>query len=298
MLFALLVACSSPAPTPAPAPAPAAPAAPAAPKNQIVVKGSDSEVNLVQKIGEDFMKTHADVSLSVTGGGSGTGIAALLDGTATLANSSRDLKGEEKVKFQEKGLSPESFVFATDAVAIIVNASNPVDKLTVDQLGAAFRGESASWKALGGEDKPVSLYGRQSSSGTYDYIKSTLVKGEYATTLKQMNGNAQIADGVGADPTGIGYVAAGYVKDAKGVKVVSILVDGAPISPLDEAAVMAGKYPLARPLYQFMNGKPTGSLKDFLAYEASEAGQKTVKDMGFYAIFPDKQAANAALLGN
>lgn len=291
-MLLFLVACSggSPAPTPAEPPKPAA-------KTELVVKGSDSEVNLVQKLAEEFMKTHPEANISVTGGGSGTGIAALLDGTATLANSSRDLKGEEKLKFQEKGKTPQAFVFATDGLAVVVHKDNPIAELSLDQVGKAFRGEIKSWKDLGGPDKPISLYGRQSNSGTYDFFKAQAVKGDFSPDVKEMNGNAQIVEGVSADPLGLGYTAAGYVKGKDGLKPVSLLVDGAAVSPLDEPAVLSGKYPLARPLYQFFVGKPDPVLKAFLEYEATDAAQAIVKDMGFYPIFADKKAANAAVLG-
>jgi phosphate transport system substrate-binding protein len=295
MLLSLLLACSGGETTPPKAEAPKPP--PPAAKTEIVVKGSDSEVNLVQKLGEDFMKTHAEASLSVTGGGSGTGIAALLDGTCTLANSSRDLKGEEKLKFQEKGKEPKAFVFATDAVAVVVAKDNAVNELSLEQVGKIFRGEIKSWKAVGGPDKPISLYGRQANSGTYDYFKANATKGDFSPEVKEMNGNAQIVEGIAADAMGIGYTAAGYVKDKPGIKALSLVVDGAGVSPLDKAAVLSGRYPLARPLFQFLVGKPEGALKAFLQYEASGAGQKIVEDMGFYPIFDNKKPDNAALLG-
>lgn len=305
MVLALFfAACSSsepqkpaePAKPAAEARKPAAPP-PAAAGNEVVVKGSDSEVNLVQKMAEDFNKAHPDVKISVTGGGSGAGIAALLDGTTTLANASRDLKPEEKAQAVTKNVTPMAFVFATDAVAVVVNAQNKVNDLDVTALAGIFQGTTKSWKAVGGDDKPFSLYGRQSSSGTYDYFKKTAVNGEYSADMKQLNGNAEIVEAVSKDPQGIGYVAAGYVKGKPGVKPLGLKVNGQTLSSQDEAQVLSGTYPLARPLFQFMNGKPTGALKDFLAFEASDAGQQIVKDMGFYVIFPDKKAANAALLG-
>ncbi len=301
MILALaFLACSTPAPS-TPAPTPVAAPAPAE-KQAIVIKGSDSEVNVVQRLSEEFMKTHADVAISVTGGGSGTGVAALIDGTCTLANSSRDFEADEKVKAQARNVAPTAFIFATDAVGIVVNAKNPATKTDVATLGAIFRGEQKTWKALGGADKPVSLYGRQSNSGTYSFFKKTVVagadgKGDYSADLKQMNGNAQIVEGITTDEAGIGYAAAGYVKGKEGIKLLNLVVDGTEIAPGDEAAVLSGKYPLARPLYQFMNGKPTGALKDFLAYEASDAGKAIIAGEGFYPVFPDKVAGNTALLG-
>jgi len=296
----LLLACSE-SPTPASPEAPAGPEAPAAAGGTIQVKGSDSEVNLVQRLAESFMKKSPGASISVTGGGSGAGIAAIIDGTTTIANSSRDMKGTEKIEASRKGVDVKSFVFATDGLAVIVNAANPATSLDVDTLGKIYRGELSTWETAGSGTGAVSLYGRQSNSGTYDYFKSAAVKGEYAASLKQMNGNAQIVEGVKADPGGIGYVAAGYVagENGAGVKVLTIApTPGAPaISPTDEAAVLSGAYPLARPLFQFVNGVPAGTLRDFLAYEASPEGQAIVKEMGFYPIAAAHTAANQALVG-
>lgn len=292
-LAATLFACSSPE-----AEKPAA-VAPAPQKTEIVIKGSDSEVNVVQKLAEEFMKTNPTVAISVTGGGSGTGVASLIDGSCQLANSSRDFESEEKVKALEKQVTPRAFVFATDAVGVVVNAKNPLTKITVADVGAVFSGAQKSWKALGGSDTPVSMYGRQSNSGTYSYFKKVALGGaEYSAEVKQMNGNAQIVEGVTSDEAGMGYVAAGYVRGKEGIKLLSLVVDGVEIAPSDEAAVLSGKYPLARPLYQFMNGKPEGALRDFLLFEASDAGKAIIASEGFYPVFPDKIAENTALLGS
>lgn len=298
----LLLACSgSESTVTAPkvgAPAPAAPA-PAARSGTIQVTGSDSEVNLVQRLAEDFMKSSPSASIAVTGGGSGAGIAAIIDGTTTIANSSREMKGAEKIEATRKNVDIKSFVFATDGLAVIVHANNPLDSIDLDKLGAIYRGELATWDAVGAGKGSVSLFGRQSNSGTYDFFKSAAVKGEYATSLKQMNGTAQIVEGVKADIGGIGYVAAGYVagENGAGVKVLSVSSAGAaPVSPLDEAAVLSGAYPLARPLYQFINGAPSGPVKEFLAFEASPEGQAIVKEMGFYPIAAQHVAANQALV--
>ncbi len=300
MIVSLLLLACSETPTAAPEATPAPAPAPAAATGSIQVKGSDSEVNLVQRLAEEFMKKSPGASIAVTGGGSGAGIAAIIDGTTTIANSSRDMKGTEKIEASRKGVDVKTFVFATDGLAVIVNSANPATSLDLDTLGKIYRGELSTWETAGGGTGAVSLYGRQSNSGTYDYFKGAAVNGEYAASLKQMNGNAQIVEGVKADPGGIGYVAAGYVAGANGagVKILTISpTPGAPaISPTDEAAVLSGAYPLARPLYQFVNGIPTGALREFLAYEASPEGQAIVKEMGFYAIAAAHTAGNQALV--
>lgn len=292
----LLLACSGgpSSSTPDGATPPAVPP-PSNPGATIQVKGSDSEVNLVQRLAEEFMKIHPGASIAVTGGGSGAGIAAIIDGATTIANSSRDMKGAEKIEASRKGVDVRSFVFATDGLAVIVHPENPMETIDVDTLGAIFRGDTTTWEGGGA----VSLYGRQSNSGTYDYFKSAAVKGEYASSLKQMNGTAQIVESVKVDVGGIGYVAAGYVSGDKGVGVKVLKVStagGEPVSPNDEGAVLSGAYPLARPLYQFVNGVPTGQVRDFLAFEASPEGQAIVKEMGFYAIAEQYVAPNQALV--
>lgn len=265
----------------------------------IVVKGSDSEVNVVQRLAEVFMEARHDARISVTGGGSGTGIAALIDGTADLANSSRAMSGLEKVAAKRAGRDVQAFVFATDGLAVVVNASNPVASMTMDQLGALFRGEIATWDTLGGTG-PVSLYGRQSSSGTYDYFKKAAVKGEYSPTLKQMNGSAQIAEAIRADAGGVGYVAAGYVRGeaAERLRIVPLTraIGEEPISPTDVAAVLSGAYPLARPLYQFTPRRPAGPLRDFLVFEGSPEGQRIVEEMGFFTVSEEARVANENVL--
>ena len=255
-------------------------------RETIEIRGSDSEVNLVQRLAEAFMSKRPDVAIAVTGGGSGTGITALLDETVDIANSSRPLAAQEKLLALRKGVKPTANLFATDALTIIVNASNPVEQLDVEDVARAFRGEASRWSDLGGGDTEVSCYGRQSSSGTYAFFRDVVVSGEYAGGVYEMNGNAQIVESVARDPGGIGYVAVGYLRSgAEGIKAVRIKAGSAEaVSPLDKRAVRAGKYPIARPLYQFTNGPPTGSLRDFILYELSAEGEVILEEMGFYPV--------------
>lgn len=297
LLFAtgVLAACGG---SESPAPAPEVAGEPAANPNAIQIKGSDSEVNLVQRLGEDFMAEHPGVSISVTGGGSGTGIAALLDGTVQLATSSRPLSAEEKVRAHRAGIEPVAIVFATDAISVVVNAANPLASLDLDQLGAIFRGEITSWDALGGTG-PLVAYGRQSNSGTYVFFRSAVVKGDFGTSVREMNGNAQIVEAVRADPGGIGYVAVGYLSaGTEGLKALNVaaVAGGEAVSPLDEAAVLAERYPIARPLYQYTNGRPTGPLLDFVRFELSAAGAAIAKEMGFYPVAQRWAEDNARIL--
>jgi len=260
-------------------------------QNMIQVKGSDSEVNLVQKLAEVFMQKNPGVNIAVTGGGSGTGIAALINKTTDIANSSRDLSPKEEEAAKKAGVSPFRVVFATDGISVIVHPDNPVNKLTLEQLGKIFKGDITNWKEVGGPDAKISLYGRQSNSGTYIFFREFVVKGDYSPHKKSMNGNAQIVEGIARDKAGIGYVAVGYVVNEKGelkpgLKILDIAKDSQahPFSPAVMENVMTGKYPISRPLNQYLVGKPTGKLLDFIKFELSEEGQQIVRKQGFFPV--------------
>ena len=184
-------------------------------QGMIQVKGSDSEVNLVQRLAEVFMQKNPGVNISVTGGGSGTGIAALINKQTDIANSSRELSAKEEEAAKKAGVSPFRVAFATDGISVILHPENPVSKLTVDQLGKIFKGEIGNWKEVGGPDMKISLYGRQSNSGTYVFFREFVLKGDYSQHMKSMNGNAQIVEGVQRDKAGVGYAAVGYVVSEK-----------------------------------------------------------------------------------
>jgi phosphate transport system substrate-binding protein len=264
---------------------------PAYTQDMIQVKGSDSEVNLVQKLAEEFMKKNPGVNIAVTGGGSGTGIAALLNKTTHIANSSRDMEPKEVEAAKKAGVEPFRVVFATDGISVITHPDNPVSKLNLEQLGKIFKGDTKNWKDVGGPDMAISLYGRQSNSGTYVFFREFVVKGDYSAQKKMMNGNAQIVEGVQRDKAGIGYVAVGYVVSEKGevkpgVKIVNISVDAKSeaYSPAIMDNVMSGKYPISRPLNQYLAGKPTGKVLDFIKYEISPEGQEIVRKQGFFPV--------------
>lgn len=270
---------------------------------QIQVKGSDTEVNLVQILAEKFMAKNKEVNMSVTGGGSGTGIAALFNKTADLANSSRAMKDDEMTQAKQAGLVPKRIIFATDALSVIVHDGNPVKSLTVDQVGKIFRGEIKNWKDLGGKDEPISLYGRQSNSGTFVFFREFIVKSDYSPDMKGMNGNSQIVEGVGQDKGGVGYVGIGYALDTKtrkpvkGIQLLKIInpATGIAVDPTDETSVVTGKYPIARPLYQyFVNSDP--HLVGFLKFELGAEGRKLITKEGFYEIKKEWKAENDKVL--
>lgn len=266
-------------------------------KRNLQIRGSDSEVNLVQRMAERFMESHRDVAVAVTGGGSGVGIATLIDGRVDIANSSRGLSAREKLLAMRKGVDPVATLFATDALTVIVNEQNPVAELKVEDVGAMFAGKLQSWSKVGGKGEVVA-YGRQSSSGTHKFFRDAVVRGEYGRNVREMSGNGQIVEGVARDPGGVGYVAVGYLRSgAKGIKAAKILGRDAKqaVSPLDEPAVLRGEYPIARPLYQYTDGVPEGALRDFLLFELSPEGEAICKAMGFYPLVSAWRERNAHL---
>jgi len=260
-------------------------------QNVMQIKGSDSEVNLVQRLAEAFMKKNPVVNISVTGGGSGTGIAALINKTTDIANSSRDLNPKEEETAKKAGIMPFRVVFATDGISAIVHPENPAKKLTLEQLGKIFKGEIINWKELGGKEGKISLYGRQSNSGTFIFFRESVVRADYSPHMKSMNGNAQIVEAVKTDKNGIGYVAVGYVVNEKGdvmtgIKILNIAKDATSeaFTPTVMDNVMTGKYPISRPLNQYLTGRPAGKLLDFIKFEISEDGQKIVRQEGFFPV--------------
>jgi phosphate transport system substrate-binding protein len=212
----------------------------------------------------------------VQGGGSGTGIAAMINGTVDFANASREMKEEEIAEAQSKGINPVEHKVAIDGIAVIVNPANPVTGLSKDQLGAIYRGEIKNWKEVGGPDKPIVLLSRDSSSGTYEYFKEEVVgkDKEYAASAKLLPATQAIVDEVVANDAAIGYVGLGYVTPE--VKVLAI--DGV-VASIETAA--NGTYPISRYLYMYSNGEPTGVMAAYLEWILGEEGQKLVADEGF-----------------
>ena len=260
----------------------------------IQIKGSDTLINLVQRLSEVYMENHPETAIAVTGGGSGVGIAALIANRVQIANASRPMKDKEILAAKENGVVAYEIVVGIDGLSVVINGNNPVKSLTTEQIGKIFRGEITNWNQVGGEDLPISLYGRQANSGTYVFFQEhVLGNKDYSARMKQMNGNAQIVEGVIADKSAIGYVGVGYVYDDKGnvrdglkVLPVSKDINSEPVDPLNPENVKSGRYPIARALYQYVNGKPEGSLKDFVAFELGE-GQKIVEEMSFYPVSGD-----------
>ena len=264
----------------------------------IQIKGSDTMVNLAQILAEEYMDKNAGTALAVLGGGSGTGITAIINRTTDIANHSREWNQKEIDQAWEKGVKPRFFPIAVDGLSLIVNEKNPVDTLAMNQVGALYRGEIIKWKDLGGGNTPVSLYGRQSNSGTYVFMQEFVLGNKnYSANMKEMNGNAQIIEGIIQDEGGIGYVGVGYLYDEnhnirKGIKVLKISkkIGDAGYLPTDKQAVDSGVYPISRALYQATAGKPSPEVAAFIAWEAGPEGQKIVEREGFFVISEAQKA--------
>lgn len=255
-------------------------------QEMLQIKGSDTLINLVQKLSEEYMKKNPGKYIAVTGGGSGTGVAALINQKCDIANASRMMKPKEIKMAKDNGVTANRVVIAMDGLSVITNPGNPVDRLTKDEIGAIFRGDIKNWSEVGGDDMPITLYGRQSNSGTYVFFQDYVLKGDYSAKMNRMNGNAQIVEGIKADRSAIGYVGVGYVKDATGLNIVRVATKkgGVYASPLNSADVKSGKYPIARPLNQYIAGNPEGAIRDFLEFELSPQGQRIVEEEGFFPI--------------
>ena len=266
-------------------------------EDMLQIKGSDTLINLVQRLAEVYMEENPGKYIAVTGGGSGTGIAALINEKCDIANASRLMKDKEISMAQERSVTPKRVVIALDGLSVITNPDNPVEKLTKDQIGSIFRGEIKNWKEVGGSDKSITLYGRQSNSGTFVFFQDFVLKGDYSQKMKRMNGNAQIVEAIRKDSSGIGYVGVGYLKDAKDLSVIKVASQpgGEYASPLNAADVKSGKYPLVRPLNQYVDGRPTAAVAEFLKFELGSRGQEIVLEEGFFPIPAEYEEFNSAL---
>jgi phosphate transport system substrate-binding protein len=248
--------------------------------DRLVIKGSDTlGAKLVPQLAENFKAQHPGTTFDIAAEGSTTGIAAIIDGTADIGMSSRRAKSSEVGAASAKGKHMKPTVVAYDGMAVIVNAKSPVKSLTKKQVEQIFTGDVTDWSAVGGSAGKISVYTRNTSSGTYsDWKELAMKKRDYAPGSQKMAGNEQIAAEVGKNPNGVGYVGLAYTK-AGGVKVVP--VDG--VAP-SQQTVLAKTYPYARPTFYYTNGEPSGAAKQFLDYTTGPAGQKIVAQVGFVPI--------------
>ncbi len=260
------------------------------PSKTITNTGSDTMVNLALAWAEQYQQVHADVQISVTGGGSGTGINSLLSETTDIANASRSMKDEEKATAEENGFEPQEFVIARDAIAVIVNPGNPVKELTLEQVSKIYKCEFNNWSELGGEDRPIVRLSRESNSGTHVYFLETVVrlgdkedKSIFCPKTLLLPSSEGIISEVRDNPNAIGYDGLGYVTDE--VQVVGLAKEaGGPFVPPSEITANDGTYPISRNLYMYTRGAPTGVIADYLNWIISAEGQSIVSELGFVPI--------------
>ena len=249
----------------------------------VTVKGSDTMVLLGQRWAEVYMREHPGRVVAVTGGGSGTGIAALIHGTTDIAEASRPMKPEEKAEVEKTSGAPvEEHAVARDGVTVYVHDSNPVATLTLAQLRGIYTGAITNWKAVGGPDRPITVYSRENSSGTYVFFKEHVLAGaDYAPSAQSLPGTAAVVHAVTRDPGGVGY---GGIAYGKGIRHVSIVdAEGRAVAP-SESTIVAGAYPLSRPLYWYLTAKAPPGARDLLAWALSPAGQAEVRAAGYFPI--------------
>ena len=248
---------------------------------KITVKGSDTMVILAQKWAEQYMKTKPNVSVQVTGGGSGVGISALINGATDIANASRPIRKSEtdKLKQRYNTLGVE-IPCAKDGITIYLNEDNKIGELSIKQLSDIFSGRITNWKQVGGADADIKLYGRENSSGTYVYFKDNVVKGDYASSCQTLPGTAAVVNAVKKDKLGIGYGGAAFVSGVKQCKVKAT-DNGTAYLPNAEN-IKSGVYPISRYLYMYVRNRPSGAMKDYIDWILSAEGQKIVVDVGYF----------------
>jgi phosphate transport system substrate-binding protein len=254
-----------------------------APQSKITIKGSDTMVILSQRWAEIYMKQHPETSIQVTGGGSGVGLAALINGTTDIANASRPIKPSEveKLKSRYNTLGVE-IPCAKDGITVYLNESNPVKELSLEQLSAIYTAKVTNWKEVGGEDASITLYGRENSSGTYVYFKESVVKDDYAASCQTLPGTAAVVNAVKKDKYGIGYGGAAY---AEGVRHCMVKKDDKSPAYLPTSENVAKNlYPITRYLYMYMRNRPIGDVKKFVDWVLGPEGQKIVTAVGYFPI--------------
>jgi phosphate transport system substrate-binding protein len=260
------------------------------PAQYIENKGSDTIVNLALAWAETYQIEHSDVRISVTGGGSGTGIAALINGTVDLANASRKIKDEEIAEAQSKGVNPLEHIIARDAIAVIVNMENPVSELTLQQIADIYSGKITNWSEVGGEDRPIVKLSRETNSGTHVYFLETVLrlgdsenKTLFSTDTLLLPSSEGIISEVRSNPNAIGYDGLGYVPDD--LKMIAIAEEAGGVYVLPAVATVNDKtYPIARDLYMYTDGEPAGVVKEYLDWILSPEAQEIVAELGFVPV--------------
>ena len=247
-------------------------------ENDVVVKGSTTVLPISQACAEIFMDQNMDINISVQGGGSGVGISSIIDGTCDIGNASRPIKEKELVTAKEKGVMPVGNVVARDAIAVVVNQTNSVNELTLEQIKAIYTGEFSNWSQVNGSEQEIVIISRDSASGTFEaFNELALDKEKVRPDALLQASNAAVATSVANTPGAIGYVGLGYVTSRiKAIEVNNVM-------PSKET-VNSDTYPLARPLFMYTNGEPTGAVKEFIDFVMSEEGQKLVEENGYISV--------------
>jgi phosphate transport system substrate-binding protein len=253
-------------------------------KNTVTLKGSDTMVIVGERWAEEYMKEHPEADVRVTGGGSGDGIASLINGSADICESSRRMTAHEWEELKEaRGAEPVETIVAEDAVAVYVNAENPVRELSLDALARAYEGKTKRWNELGGDDGAIVLYGRETSSGTHVYFKEHVLGGEdFAVSTETLAGTSAVVSAVKGDIAGVGY---GGIAYAEGVVALSVRRDAAsPAVKPSLSTAQDGSYPLSRALFFYTAGEPLPATKRFIAWVVGAEGQRIVTEVGFYPL--------------
>lgn len=251
--------------------------------NKVTIKGSDTMVILSQKWAETYMKKKPGTSIQVTGGGTGVGLAALINGSTDIANASRPIKSNEleKLKAKYRTLGVE-IPCAKDGLSVFLNKGNSVTELTIKQLGDIFSGKITNWKEVGGADAKIQLYGRESSSGTFEFFKDHVVKTDFSPRCQTLPGTAAIVNAVKKDKYSIGYGGSAY---AEGVKDCAVKKDAKSKGILPTVATIKNNsYPITRYLYMYLKAKPTGETKAFIDWILSSQGQALIAEVGYYPL--------------
>lgn len=250
----------------------------------LTIKGSDTVLPLAQKTAESYMGQHKEAAITVVGGGSGTGITALMDGNTDIAMSSRDLKAEEKLKLKEKGLDIEVMTVGIDALAVVVNPENKVQKLTREQLEGIFTGTITNWSEVGGESMEIVVYSRENSSGTYEFFKEHVMdKKNYSSKVLNMPATGAIVQSISQTKGAIGYIGMAYI--TPDVRALEVSYDaGANFYAPSFENAMNKTYPISRPLYYIFDKAKKVNLQPYLDFCLSAEGQALVKEIGFLPV--------------
>ncbi len=247
------------------------------------IKGSDTVLPIAQQTAEEYMKENPDARVTVTGGGSGVGISALLDGTADLAMASRAIKFSEKMKAKSTGRDIKEVIIAGDALAVVVHPSNPVSKLTRQQLEDIFRGKITNWKEVGGDDRKIVVYSRETSSGTYEFFKESVLHNKnYMSSSLSMPATGAVIQSVSQTKGAIGYVGLAYVSPR--IKALAVSYEGGDYAlPTPENATN-GTYPIVRPLFYYYDARNTEKVTPLLDFILSTRGQALIKEGGYIPV--------------